>query len=921
MSMKNGLKRLFALILALTMLTGMILSVQATEVTEPQATEAPADPTEETTSATEPAKESTAPTDPIVETTAPTEPEADTSTEDPAEPAPIAEEEANSKSSRAVTKTKAYLLDCAQMDFIMNTGTRQGFHYFDTDGKKPWEYENMIYCLENDKSFSTGSGHTGVDGLTQDGNTSSTRAEKVWYGLSSDQRMAVGLILLYGAPNQWWDEEWGFNAEGNRVANNPNIGYRFATQALIWEITGGMRKATYPYERTNDYWYKRSTGVCMGSDGTDHFLEAYNGIIQSMQLHNIIPSFASDTVDTAPAIEISGDQIVVKDTNEVLSRFAFTDTGTVAYTKDGNDLTITATGAVPTDVQTAIAELPDPTATIYQAWYNSFDSSKQVCIRVSVPATDPVPAYFKLKTSTGSLDLVKTTEDGKNLSGWQFILYSDAACTKLISGPHTTNSKGKLNVEGLAAGTIWVKEIGHTDSSVSTQYVCDSANPQKVTIKAGETASVSFHNKLNLGTAKIVKATTNGGTKAGWHFTIQNSTGTVIGNYVTDSTGIIAVDVLPGTYVITETDGASEYWVNDPTSSRTVTVKANEVATVTFTNQWRGKVQIIKKATNGGTVKGWQFTVKDSTGKLIGKYTTDKTGIITLDLEPGKYKITESGGDAYWRNDPTPTKTVTVKAGQTATVEYLNEWIGKVKIVKTLDNPEAGTVEGWTFVVDRITSSGSEYVATVTTDKDGTILQELEPGKYRITEQLEENSLWQCTTDLSQTVTIKAGATAEVKFANALRPGSISIKKVDTEGHSLAGAKFILQWSEDGTTWSPVFFNDSTTVVKGGCSNSKAVDGTLVTPENGEICWDGLYPTLHYRILELETPSGYILLEDAAFEGTLPGDSLSVALRVVNCHSFTLPQTGSDDMIMLPVCLFLCMATCASAVHFLKKEQ
>ncbi len=831
--MKNGLKRLFALILALTMLTGMILSVQATEVTEPQATEAPADPTEETTSATEPAKESTAPTDPIVETTAPTEPEADTSTEDPAEPAPIAEEEADSKSSRAVTKTKAYLLDCAQMDFIMNTGTRQGFHYFDTDGKKPWEYENMIYCLENDKSFSTGSGHTGVDGLTQDGNTSSTRAEKVWYGLSSDQRMAVGLILLYGAPNQWWDEEWGFNAEGNRVANNPNIGYRFATQALIWEITGGMRKATYPYERTNDYWYKRSTGVCMGSDGTDHFLEAYNGIIQSMQLHNIIPSFASDTVDTAPAIEISGDQIVVKDTNEVLSRFAFTDTGTVAYTKDGNDLTITATGAVPTDVQTAIAELPDPTATIYQAWYNSFDSSKQVCIRVSVPATDPVPAYFKLKTSTGSLDLVKTTEDGKNLSGWQFILYSDAACTKLISGPHTTNSKGKLNVEGLAAGTIWVKEIGHTDSSVSTQYVCDSANPQKVTIKAGETASVSFHNKLNLGTAKIVKATTNGGTKAGWHFTIQNSTGTVIGNYVTDSTGIIAVDVLPGTYVITETDGASEYWVNDPT----------------------------------------------------------------------------------------PTKTVTVKAGQTATVEYLNEWIGKVKIVKTLDNPEAGTVEGWTFVVDRITSSGSEYVATVTTDKDGTILQELEPGKYRITEQLEENSLWQCTTDLSQTVTIKAGATAEVKFANALRPGSISIKKVDTEGHSLAGAKFILQWSEDGTTWSPVFFNDSTTVVKGGCSNSKAVDGTLVTPENGEICWDGLYPTLHYRILELETPSGYILLEDAAFEGTLPGDSLSVALRVVNCHSFTLPQTGSDDMIMLPVCLFLCMATCASAVHFLKKEQ
>lgn len=825
--MKNGLKRLFALILALTMLTGMILSVQATEVTEPQTTEETTVSTEESAAPTNPAEETTAPTDP----TAPTDNSIDAGYEIEQSYVGIEDPGIYGVSTFATTR-KAYLLDCAQMDFILSNGVRQGFHYFDTDGKKPWEYENMIYCLENDKSFSTGSGHTGVDGLPLEG-SGSTHAEKVWYGMSSNQRMAIGLILLYGAPNKWWDNEWGFNAEGNRNTHNPNMGYRFATQALIWEIAGGMRKATHPYERTNDYWYTRSVGQCMSEDGkVDYFLEAYDSIVKDMQLHEVIPSFASDAADTAPEIQINGGKIIVTDTNEVLGRFDFTDTDTVSYTKDGNDLTIKASGTVPSAVQKAVADLPDPAASIYETWYNSFDSSKQVCIRVSVPETDPVPAYFKLKTSAGSLALVKTTEDGINLSGWQFNLYSDSACTKLISGPHTTDSKGKLSVEGLSAGTIWVKEIGHTDSSVNTQYICDSANPQKVTIKAGETASVSFHNKMNLGTAKIVKATTN-----------------------------------------------------------------------------------------GGTVKGWQFTVKDSTGKLVGKYTTDKTGIITLDLEPGKYKITESGGDAYWRNDPTPTKTVTVKAGQTATVEYLNEWIGKVKIVKTLDNPEAGTVGGWSFVIDRITSSGSEYVATVTTDKDGTILQNLEPGKYRITEQLEENSLWQCTTNLSQTVTIKAGATAEVKFANALRPGSISIKKVDTEGHSLAGAKFILQWSEDGTTWNPVFYNDSTTVVKGGCTNPKVVDGTLVTPENGEICWDGLYPTLHYRILELETPSGYMLLEDAAYEGTLPGDSLSVALRVVNCHSFTLPKTGSNYMIILPVCLFLCMAFCAAAVLSAKKSS
>ena len=80
---------------------------------------------------------------------------------------------------------------------------------------------------------------------------------------------------------------------------------------------------------------------------------------------------------------------------------------------------------------------------------------------------------------------------------------------------------------------------------------------------------------------------------------MKNSGGIVVGTYVTDASGVIAVDLVPGTYTVTETDGARKYWVNDPNPSRTVTVKANETASVTFTNQWRGQVQIIKTATNG----------------------------------------------------------------------------------------------------------------------------------------------------------------------------------------------------------------------------------------------------------------------------------------------------------------------------------
>ena len=77
----------------------------------------------------------------------------------------------------------------------------------------------------------------------------------------------------------------------------------------------------------------------------------------------------------------------------------------------------------------------------------------------------------------------------------------------MVSGPHTTNSTGKISVAGLKPGTYYVKEIGHTDSSINALYYCSSANPQKITITANSTASVGFSNKLNTGDLSLTKTT------------------------------------------------------------------------------------------------------------------------------------------------------------------------------------------------------------------------------------------------------------------------------------------------------------------------------------------------------------------------------------------------------------------------------
>ena len=547
-------------------------------------------------------------------------------------------------STRSVKKT-ATLRNCNWMDFPCTDNSRQGFHYADEDGSAPWDYMNMIYCLENKKDFSYGSGHAGVGDLPIDG-SGDTHGESIWYGFSADQRVAIALTMLYGAPTKLWDENWGINDTDDWNLHNPNIGYRFATQAIIWEFVQGLREPTPPYKLNSTYWLDKSQGVCMSEDGTvDHFMYAYNSIINDLQMHNVIPSFTGDFAATAPEIQLAGNSTTVTDTNGVLGRFTFNSSGGISYSKNGNNLTITANGAIPADVQSATATLPDAASSLYEVWYNQYDKSKQVCIKVSIPASDPVSAYFKLKASNGSLSLKKTTEDGKNVAGWQFNIYADQNCTQLISGPHISDANGNISVPNLTAGQVWVKEIGHTNSEITKLYTCDSANPQAVTIVAGQAASVSFYNKLTLGVAKIVKTATNGGSVSGWHFTVKDAAGNLVGNYVTDASGVITLNLKPGTFSVTETDGVYEYWHKDPQPTKTVTVKANETATVTFTNQWKGKAQIIKTATNGGSVSGWHFTVKDSAGNVIGNYVTDATGIITLDLEPGNFTVIETDGE------------------------------------------------------------------------------------------------------------------------------------------------------------------------------------------------------------------------------------------------------------------------------------
>lgn len=683
------------------------------------------------------------------------------------------------------------------------------------------------YCLE--PGIAEGSTYTEED-LTMDEFVSSSAAPST---LTVQQMKAMCVAVMYG--QRTLPQSATYELLSNMVA----------TQIIVWEIAIGWRNATPPYAQTNDAFIRRfENSYGKGPEATSMYISiggrlknvisSYNQISANMVAHSdAIPSFTSAAKNAAPTIDLKPNgsglySAAITDSYRVISGYSFPKMDGLTFSTNGNLLTITSDRPLDNVLVEPTRNRVNAQGHPFFVWYNG---SYQVMLGSQAdPSYEDLPVYFRVRavTPTGSLKLVKETNTGKNLDGWQIGLYTDAARTKPMSGsPFTTGADGSVTVSDLSVGTLYAKEIEVDDP----------------------------------------------------------------------------------------------YWVCD-TSVKTVNITAGQTATVTFRNTHYGDMRIRKNAVNG-SAEGWSFQIMDSERNLV---TTIKTGADGYAhsgrLLPGQYFILEvcDRNGTYWEYDPVVEKQVTITAGSQAEVAYTNTQYGKIQIQKAMET--VGSLTGWQF---RITdSSGTEIPGSpFSTDETGLILSEkLQPGEYKVEELIPENSLYSCTSENPQTVTAKAGETAGVSFTNALRPGGVLIEKVDIRGEPLADAKFLLEWSKDGSLWWPVEYTDTGTVREGFCFNAKCVNGTLTSGKNGLLEWTGLHPGLMYRVTELEAPKGYSLLTEPAFEGILPADNLTVSFRVVNCEIFKLPDTGVTSGAWLRVSQFACILLCtALLVYSYRRER
>ena len=511
---------------------------------------------------------------------------------------------------------------------------------------------------------------------------------------------------------------------------------------------------------------------------------------------------------------------------------------------------------------------------------------------------------------------------------------ADFNFTSSISGLTFSKSGNTLNITATDAAAkqlssgVTIKNRGHevevgTDSCTILASADYGTDKQLIIILDDPIDPVPCYFKLKAenptGDIEITKHTSSGSSLSGWKFEVftdsacknRVATATSGADGKAKVTGLVA-----GTYYVREVDESGTYpWWSYDQSVKVVTVPTGGgTATVSFTNVQNGRISIRKTTNTGKDLDGWQFGIYSDSActQLVETITTDESGKATSGyLAPGTYYVKEldDGQHPDWTLE-SDSKAVTVVAGGTATVDFENIQNGRIKIIKEFPDTGVGPpLEGWQFKVTD--SEGKEIEGSpFTVGDDGTnITGYIAPGTYTVEEIFPEGSLFECLSKNPQTITIAAGETGSVTFTNSIKPARIEIRKVDPMGNPLAGARFLLEWF-DGVSWIPVYTTEEDHLMLGETSTVLDPDGYLTTGADGIAAFEGLFPgypddpdgPIRYRLTEVEAPSGYLLLTEAAWEGTLlDQEDLSITLTVHNSPGYSLPEAGSDTLARLPI--------------------
>ncbi len=444
--------------------------------------------------------------------------------------------------------------------------------------------------------------------------------------------------------------------------------------------------------------------------------------------------------------------------------------------KDGK---ITINGVVGTLVVTETATIPG---------YTIDEATRTQTVVVN--PNDTQTLHFTNTPST-TLVIEKYIEGTTTpLKGVTFLVTdSSGAVVGNSNGEFITDENGRIVLNDLTPGTtVTAREVKALEG-----YVLDG-QPKSILIKAGEVQTLRFYNAEQgcIVVKKLDKQT--GEPLAGVEFQITYSDGSYLdddyghlsskGLYKTDANGEIRISGVVGTLVITETKPLPGYVMDEGTRTQTVKVNASDTQTITVYNTKVGGLTIIKTdEETGERISGVQFEIRKLNGEIIGTYTTDRSGVISLpEAEKGWYQVTELKAAKGYQLDSQPYQ-IEVKDGGTATLEITNRQTGSA-IIHKIDSVTGKGIFGVKFL---LSDAKGNPVGTYESDNEGYVYVDggLADGKYTIREiECAEGYILDTQ---PKTIYVEYGGCTTITWKNTAVTGQIQITKTSADYNSMNG--------------------------------------------------------------------------------------------------------------------------------------